>query len=64
MLCNKFVPRLEWWSQGHSFCQDTRVLPLRSYDMIIGYDWLEDFSPMWIHWGKRIMLFTHKGRRV
>jgi hypothetical protein len=35
--------------QGYSFHSDLRVLKLKSFDMIIGMDWLEQFSPMQIH---------------
>jgi hypothetical protein len=32
--------------------------------MILGEDWLEACSPMWIHWVKKQMRFTHKGKRI
>jgi len=32
--------------------------------MILGEDWLEGCSPMWVHWTKKIMGFMHKGARV
>jgi len=32
--------------------------------MILGEDWLEDCSPMWVHWRKKIMRFNYKGRRI
>ncbi|CAD6334022.1 unnamed protein product [Miscanthus lutarioriparius] len=32
--------------QNHKFHSNLRLLPLASYDMIIGMDWLEAFSPM------------------
>lgn len=35
------------WSIGqYQFQSDLRVLPLAAFDMIIGMDWLESFSPM------------------
>jgi hypothetical protein len=46
------------------FEQDLKVLPLSCYDMILGGDWLEEFSPMWVHWRQRRMRFTHRGRRI
>lgn len=36
---------------GYSFSQDLRVLPLHTFDMILGMDWLERFRPMKVHWG-------------
>jgi len=47
--------------QGHSFTQDFRVLSLQSYDMVLGMDWLEKFSPMKVHWGQKWMLIPHQG---
>jgi hypothetical protein len=32
--------------------------------MILGADWLEEHSPTWIHWKKKIMKFPHNGRRI
>ena len=35
------------WSIGQlCFTSDLRVLPLTAFDMILGMDWLESFSPM------------------
>lgn len=58
------APKLTWWTQGHTFVQDMKVLPLGSYDLIVGADWLEEHSPMWVHWHKKWMKFTHEGRRI
>lgn len=32
--------------------------------MILGIDWLEAHSPMWIHWKRKKLRFTHKGQRI
>jgi len=32
--------------------------------MILGEDWLEGCSPMWVHCTKKIMRFIHNGTRV
>jgi hypothetical protein len=29
------------------------VLHLHHFDMILGYDWLERFSPMRLHWSEK-----------
>ena len=36
--------------QGHPFQHDLKILQLDSYDLILGMDWLERYSPMEIHW--------------
>lgn len=48
MLCDQKVPKLQWFIQGHTFTSEAKVLPLKCYDLILGEDWLEDCSPMWV----------------
>jgi hypothetical protein len=64
MQCSTFIPQLEWVTQGHMFRQDVKALALGCYDMILGEDWLDDHSPMWVHWRKKIMRFPHLHRRI
>jgi hypothetical protein len=35
--------------QGCHFCSNFKVLPLQHFDVVLGYDWLEEFSPMKVH---------------
>ena len=49
MVSDKMIMKLQWFIQGHTFSYDTRILPLKHYDMILGADWLEQHSPTWIH---------------
>jgi hypothetical protein len=58
------VSNFTWWSQGNTFSIDARVLPLPYYDLVLGMDWLEKYSPMWIHWKRRLLRFTHEGKRI
>jgi hypothetical protein len=64
MVSDSMIPPLQWHIQGHTFTYDTRVIPLKNYDMILGADWLADHSPMWIHWKKQKLRVPHKGRRI
>jgi hypothetical protein len=64
MVSETMIPQLTWEAQGHSFQQDMKVLPLGCYDIILGGDWLEEFSPMWVHWRQRRMRFHHHGHRI
>jgi hypothetical protein len=64
MISDLFIPMMQWHVQGHTFTHDTRVLPLQCYDMVLGADWLEEKSPMWIHWKKKHMRFTHNNKRI
>ncbi|CAN6241659.1 unnamed protein product [Urochloa humidicola] len=61
---DQIVPKVTWWTQGHTFSTSARVLPLQHYDMILGMDWLESHSPMWVHWRRKKLRFTHKGSRI
>ena len=64
MVSDQYLPGFQWSIQGHSFTYDARVLPLKSFDMILGADWLSDHSPTWIHWKKKLMHFPLGGRRI
>jgi hypothetical protein len=44
-----------WEVQGYKFYSNLKVIPLQHYDLILGYDWLEKFSPMKVHWGAKWM---------
>ena len=45
---NKHITGVTWWTQGHTFSTTARVLDIKCYDMVLGMDWLEHHSPMWI----------------
>jgi hypothetical protein len=40
------------------------VLPLQCYDMILGEDWLEEVSPLWVDYKSKQLRFTYQGTRV
>lgn len=40
------------------------MLNIGCYDPILGADWLDIHSPMWVHWRKKIMRFTHNKKRI
>lgn len=64
MTCSKTIIGLQWWTQSHTFISDVGILPLQCYDMIVGEDWLESCSPMWVHLQKKIMKITYAGNRI
>jgi hypothetical protein len=64
MLCDQQVSTLNWFIQGHKFTSTARVLPLKCYDLIVGEDWLEDSSPMWIDYKLKRMKCTYKGKEI
>lgn len=58
------VNGLEWWIQGHTFTTNARVIELAAYDLILGMDWLEQFSPMTCDWLAKWIEFKHNGQMV
>jgi len=46
------------------FKSDIKVLPLSSYDMILGLDWLESHSPMQVHWPHQWLKIPYEGTTV
>lgn len=60
LTSSKIVPAAIWSMQGLEFQQDLKVLPLSSYDMILGLDWLEKHSPMKIHWAHKWLQLPYK----
>lgn len=45
----------------YSFTSDLKVLPLHHFDIILGMDWLEEFSPMKVHWQQKLMAIPYNG---
>ncbi|CAO2191183.1 unnamed protein product [Urochloa humidicola] len=61
LACASHLPGGVWSVQGCSFTSDLKVLPLMHYDVIVGMDWLESFSPMKVHWKEKWMLIPYLG---
>jgi hypothetical protein len=61
MHCEAHLPQGQWFVQGYQFTSDLKVLSLNSYELIIGMDWLEEFSPMQVHWAHKWMKLPYKG---
>jgi hypothetical protein len=58
------VRSLEWWTNGHTYQCDMRVLGLGAYDAILGYDWLRRHSPMHCDWDDKVISFVDNGVEV
>lgn len=57
--CYQELSMAVWSVQGYEFHSNLKVLPLGSYDMIIGMDWLDAFSPMKVHWAQKWMMIPY-----
>jgi hypothetical protein len=62
--CTTAIQGCEFRLGEHSFQHDLRILPLDSYDLILGMDWLELFSPMEVHWKAKWLSLPYNGRTV
>lgn len=62
--CTRIAKNVTWLIQGNTFSTDALVLPFAAYDMVLGMDWLEQFSPMNCDWVAKWIEFTYKGQSV
>jgi len=58
------LPSLLWSARGHEFSDNFRILPLSSYDGILGLDWLAKHSPMLTHWGEQWIALPSQGEYI
>jgi hypothetical protein len=62
--CSHILKAAEWTVQGYTFYTDFRVFPLSTYDVVIGMDWLEQFSPMKINWKDKWISLPYQGNLI
>ncbi|KAM0865713.1 hypothetical protein ACQ4PT_043087 [Festuca glaucescens] len=43
--CSAYIPQCQWTANDHQFTTDLKILPLGSFDAILGMDWLEQHNP-------------------
>ena len=51
--CSVQIPYAEWSIQGYVFHSTLKLIPIGTYDMILGMDWLQAFSPMIVDWQEK-----------
>jgi hypothetical protein len=64
LTCDTYIPQCEWACDKLSFTSCFKILPLKSYDGIVGMDWLSSHSPQLIDWQQKWIAFQHKGAWV
>ena len=64
MGCTSVTRDYQFTLQGHSFAHDLHILQLNSYDLILGMDCLERFSPMEIHWKAKWITLPYDGHQL
>jgi hypothetical protein len=57
--CDSQLSAASWSAQGLQFSSTLKVFPLTSFDMILGMDWLEQYSPMKVHWMEKWIQFPY-----
>ncbi|KAE8709758.1 hypothetical protein F3Y22_tig00110328pilonHSYRG00349 [Hibiscus syriacus] len=56
--------KMSWKMQGYEFQHDFRVLSLGGSDMVLGVDWMEEFSPILIDFKAKTISFEKEGETV
>jgi hypothetical protein len=64
MLCQQQLVDAIWSLNGYQFQSTLKVLPLQTYDMIVGMDWLEAHSPMLVHWSAKWLEIPLNGEKI
>jgi len=64
MTSDSQVIGLQWWTQGHTFNTDMRILDIGAYDAIIGMDWLKLQGKMECDWEGKSLSFKHQGQQI
>ncbi|XP_066374606.1 uncharacterized protein [Miscanthus floridulus] len=64
IACSQEIPMAEWSVHQHKFHSTLKVLDIGFYDMIIGMDRLQAFSPMKIHWEQKWMLIPYGSTQI
>lgn len=62
--CSSEIPNAKWSVQGFKFHSTLKLLPIGSFDLILGMDWLQAFSPMKVDWTHKIMTISYGSRHI
>lgn len=61
---NEYFLDLCWSVSRHELCDAFKILPLQSYDGIIGHDWLAKHSLMLTHWAQNWIALFNEGQLI
>jgi hypothetical protein len=61
LQCSQLLRQVPWSVGACNFQSDFKVLPLAVFDVVVGMDWLESFSPMQVHWLHKWLAIPYKG---
>lgn len=61
LQCTHYIPNCQWLCGSWEFNTAFKILPLHSYDGIVGMDWLSTHSPQIVDWKQKWLAFQHHG---
>jgi hypothetical protein len=64
MLCEMQSPGFTWFMQSYEFKANLRVLKLGRHDIVLGVDWLKQFSPVLFDFIKPCLSLKKDGRMI
>lgn len=64
LLSTSTVSRLHYRVQGHQFSSTFHTLPLHTYDIILGIDWMYCYSPVTLDLPPRLLTVHVQGKQV
>ncbi|CAD6238786.1 unnamed protein product [Miscanthus lutarioriparius] len=64
LMCTHELQQCPVYVQGHCFTINLKILPLQSYDVILGIDWLQQHSPMELDWKEKWLSFIHQEQKI
>jgi hypothetical protein len=64
LTCTTYIPQCTWSCGNHEFCSSFKILPLHSYDGIVGMDWLSSHNPQFIDWNQKWLAFQIQGQWI
>lgn len=64
LYSDAICPKLKWTMQGITFESDFRVLSIGGCDMVLGIDWIIQFSPILFDFHQLRLTFKKGSRKI
>lgn len=58
MICNERCKKFEWGTQGHKFCTDMRLIPLKGCNAVLGVQWLKTLGDCMFNFNTLTLSFS------
>lgn len=60
--CTSHLSNAVWYVHNIQFQSDLKIIPLRNYDLILGMDWLGQYSLMHVDWKHKWLSIEYQGQ--